>query len=442
MLLHHGACRDRAAERKSLTHFVQSTHGGPRTTMAHKEVPVEFLEFGVFVAKLDRPWTETPFVYQGFVLQTEQQLAALKKYCKKVYVDPEKMQVVVAPKLLTLPPSTRAVIAEQAKETVRGAIVYKELATVEDELPRARTVFTQTTAIVQSMSRAVVTGNALDGNRATQAVTEITDSVVRNPDAMMLLITMREKAQETLNRSTQVSVYMTVFGRFLQLERERLELLGLIGLLQDVGMLKLTPGMPARRSDLTGEEEVIFKTHVTHGVEILSKTPGLPAELPGLASLHHERYDGSGYPRGLKGSAISQIGAIAGIVDAFDMLTAPAPYGMQMPPSNALNVLFQNRGTQFHAALVEQFIQCVGAFPVGSVVELNSGEVGVVITQNLVKRLQPRVMVVQDANGNPIHPHKILDLVKEPMATRDEPYRIRRTLDQTTVKIDTRELFL
>ncbi len=411
--------------------------------MAHREVPVEFLEFGMFVAKLDRPWTETPFVYQGFVLQTEQQIEALKKYCKVVYVDPEKRQEVVAPRLLTLPPSsTRQVIAEQSKEKVRGTVVYKELAKVEDELPRARSVFTQTNAIVHTMSRAVVTGNALDGNRAKQAVTEITDSVVRNPDAMMLLVTMRDNAEETLNRSTQVSVYMTVFGRFLQLERESLETLGLIGLLQDVGMLKLPAGIPGRRADLAPEEDEIFKSHVTHSVEILSQTAGLPADLPSLASLHHERYDGSGYPRGLKGSAISQTGAIAGIVDTFDMLTAPAPYGMQMPPSNALNVLFQNRGTQFHAALVEQFIQCVGAFPVGSVVELNSGEVGVVITQNLVKRLQPRVMVVQDAKGNPIHPHKVLDLVNEPMVTPDEPYRIRRTLDQSTVKIDSRELFL
>ncbi len=411
--------------------------------MAHREVPVEFLEFGMFVAKLDRPWTETPFVYQGFVLKTEQQIEALKKYCKVVYVDPEKRQEVVAPRLLTLPPSsTRQVIAEQSKEKVRGTVVYKELAKVEEELPRARSVFTQTNAIVHTMSRAVVTGNALDGNRAKQAVTEITDSVVRNPDAMMLLVTMRDNAEETLNRSTQVSVYMTVFGRFLQLERESLETLGLIGLLQDVGMLKLPAGIPGRRADLAPEEDEIFKSHVTHSVEILSQTAGLPADLPSLASLHHERYDGSGYPRGLKGSAISQTGAIAGIVDTFDMLTAPAPYGMQMPPSNALNVLFQNRGTQFHAALVEQFIQCVGAFPVGSVVELNSGEVGVVITQNLVKRLQPRVMVVQDAKGNPIHPHKVLDLVNEPMATPDEPYRIRRTLDQSTVKIDSRELFL
>ena len=438
-MLLHAALAERAPRAEN--RLLQLSDSDAR--MAHKEVPVEFLEFGMFVAKLDRPWTETPFVYQGFVLKTEQQLNALKKYCKTVFVDPEKKEVVVAPRLLTLPPaSARQAIVEQSKEKVRGTVIYKELATVEDELPRARTVFSQTNAIVHSMSRAVITGNALDGDRAKQAVNEITDSVVRNPDAMMLLVTMRDKAEETLNRATQVSVYMTVFGRFLQLERERLEVLGLIGLLQDVGMLKLPAGIPGRRSDLALAEDELFKTHVTHSVEILSQTAGLPAELPSLASLHHERYDGSGYPRGLKGSAISQTGAIAGIVDTFDMLTAPAPYGMQMPPSNALNVLFQNRGTQFHAALVEQFIQCVGAFPVGSVVELNSGEVGVVITQNLVKRLQPRVMVVQDASGNPIHPHKVLDLVNEPMVTPDEPYRIRRTLDQTTVRIDSRELFL
>lgn len=438
-MLLHAALAERA--RRHQNRLLRLSGYGAR--MAHREVPVESLEFGMYVAKLDRPWTETPFVYQGFVLQTEQQLEALKKYCKVVYVDPEKRQEAVAARLLALPPgSARQVIAEQSKEKVRGTVVYRELASVEDELPRARSVFTQTNAIVHTMSRAVSTGNALDGDRAKQAVSEITDSVVRNPDAMMLLVTMRDKAEETLNRSTQVSVYMTVFGRFLQLEREHLEILGLIGLLQDVGMLKLPAGLPGRRADLEPAEDEIFKTHVSHSVEILSQTAGLPPELPSLASLHHERYDGSGYPRGLKGSAISQTGAIASIVDAFDMLTAPAPYGMQMPPSNALNVLFQNRGTQFHAALVEQFIQCVGAFPVGSVVELNSGEVGVVITQNLVKRLQPRVMVVQDANGNPIHPHKVLDLVNEPMASPDEPYRIRRTLDQTTVKIDSRELFL
>jgi hypothetical protein len=168
----------------------------------------------------------------------------------------------------------------------------------------------------------------------------------------------------------------------------------------------------------------------------------LPPELPGLASLHHERFDGSGYPRGLRGAGIDLFGLIAGIVDTFDTLTAPPPFGENMSPSNALNIIYKGRGKQFHPALVEQFIQCVGVFPVGCVVELNSGEIAVVIAQNLVRRLQPRIMVVKDAHGNPLIPYKMLDLMKEPKIRPGEAYRIQRTLEYDTVKIDPRELFL
>jgi HD-GYP domain-containing protein (c-di-GMP phosphodiesterase class II) len=400
--------------------------------MAHREVSVDALEFGMFVAKLDRPWTETPFMFQGFVLKTEQQLTAIRKYCKTVYVDPEKEDRSVA----------RGAGGGGGGEKIRGDVVYKEVASVEAEAPRARAAIAQTTTVVESLSKAVSTGNALDGPRVKEAVTQITASVERNPDAMLLLTRLQQQSEHTLNRAMQISVYMIAFGRFLQLPHDRLELLGMLGLLQDVGMLKLPAGLAERRNSLSGKELETFRTHVDHSAETLSKTPGLPPELPGLATLHHERFDGSGYPRGLKANAIPLLGWIAGIVDTFDMMTAPKPYGEQMPPSTALNVLYNNRGSQFHAALVEQYIQCVGVFPVGSTVELNSGEIAVVIAQNAARRLQPRVMVVRQADGNPMHPHKILDLVKEPKMSPDEPYRIRRTLEHGTVQLDPRELFL
>jgi HD-GYP domain-containing protein (c-di-GMP phosphodiesterase class II) len=410
-----------------------------------REIPVEQLRFGMYVSELDRPWTETPFMFQGFVLKTDRQLEALKKYCKKVYVDPEKIELPDPVRSGSGPiPSAQlsGEIKEQLKQKVRGDVVYKELTRVEEELPRARTVFAETGDVVQKISAKVLTDNVFDAPQAKEAVTQVTDSVVRNPDAMMLLAKMREKGAQTLNRALQVSVYMTVFGRFLQLARDRIETLGTMGLLQDVGFLKLPQGLAERRAALSGAERELFKTHIAHTVETLSKTPGLPPDLPGLASLHHERFDGSGYPRGLKGNALPMLGSIASIVDTFDSLTAPEPYGDNMTPSAALNVLYQNRGSQFHAALIEQFIQCVGVFPVGSVVELNSGEVGVVIAQNQTRRLQPRVMVVKDAAGNPMNPHKILDLVKEPKWTPEEPYRIKRTLESDKVQIDPRELFL
>jgi len=398
--------------------------------MELREIPVEQLTFGMFVAKLDRPWTETPFVFQGFVLKSEKQLEALKQYCKHVYVDPEKEDVREA---------TKVTAADIAK--VRGSTVYKEAASVEVELPRAQKAFTNTTVVVKELSRVVESGNSIDSARSREAAAQITESVVRNPDAMALLTKLQEKSGATLSRAVEISVMMTIFGRFLQLPPERLEILGMLGLLQDVGKLKL-PTELATRGPRTPEEIELYQTHVNHSVRILSDTPGVPAEIPALASLHHERFDGSGYPRGLRGNAIAFYGLIAGIVDTYDTLTAPQPFGESMSPANALAVIYKGRGKQFHPALVEQFIQCIGVFPIGSVVELNSGEVAVVIAQNMVRRMQPRIMIVKDAKGNPYVPYKMMDLMKEHKFRPDEPYRILRSLEYESVKIDPRELFL
>lgn len=398
--------------------------------MELREIPVEELSFGTFISKLDRPWTETPFMFQGFVLKTDRQLDVLKKYCKHVFIDPEKEER----------PEVRRVTPEDVAK-VRGTTVYKDVASVEVELPKAHNAFAKTTAVVKELSRALEIGNTIDSTRSHEAAEQITESVVRNPDAMALLTKLQEKSGATLSRAVGISVLMTIFGRFLQLPPDRIMILGMLGLLQDVGKLKLPAELAARGPSNDAETE-LYRTHVSHSVRILSETPGLPPELPGLASLHHERFDGSGYPRGLRGDAIAIAGLIAGIVDTFDTLTAPKPWGENMSPSNALSAIYKGRGTQFHPALVEQFIQCMGVYPVGSVVELNSGEIAIVIAQNLVRRMQPRIMVVKDAQGLKMMPYKMLDLMKEPKVRPDEPYRILRSLEYDAVEIDPRELFL
>ena len=177
-------------------------------------------------------------------------------------------------------------------------------------------------------------------------------------------------------------------------------------------------------------------------VEILQAIPGLPADLARIAALHHERHDGSGYPAGLRGSEIGLLGSIAAIVDTFDALTVQRPHADPVSPSAAISMLFKWRGVLFDAHLVEQFIRCIGIFPVGSMVQLNSGETGIVIAQNLAKRLQPRVMVVRDAKGKPMNPQKLLDLSRSPKATADEPYRILGTLESGSVPFEAEELFM
>lgn len=407
-----------------------------------KEVPVEQLQFGAYVSELDRPWTETPFVFQGFILENDQQLEALKKFCKKVYIDTEKASNLPDRSQLKAGPIRPSVRSESVLAGISRRVTYEEKATVDAEMPAARAARGKTEVVLQDVHDAVKVGKVLDVPRVRDAVATMTDSVVRNPDAMLLFSKLKEKSGHALDRAVGVSIYMITFGRFLELPREQLDLLGMLGLLQDVGKVRLPPGLLEKKDPLSEEERRTCHSHVEHSVAILKETAGLPAELPALAALHHERYDGSGYPRGLRGVEIGLFGSIAGLVDCFDAMTLPRPYGEALSPSNALGKLYDWRDTQFDGALIQQLIQCIGIYPVGAAVELNSGEIGIVIAQNLVRRLQPRVMVVLDAKGYPIRPQKILDLVKDPKVNPDTPYRIKRTLEKGSVPIDSSEFFL
>ena len=404
-----------------------------------KQVSVDELQFGMYVAELDRPWTETPFLFQGFELKTEKELATLRQYCKKVLVDTEKGLDLPDRSQLKSGPigSGGSVLA-----SIRSKATYVERATIDAEVPRARAAQSKSQIVLQDAIRSIRAGKALDAPRVREAVTSMTDSVVRNPDAMLLLAKMKEQDTRNFDRALGVSIYAITFARFLQLPREQLDLLGMLGLLQDIGMVRVPAALLNKAESLTEAESEIWKGHVAHSVAILRETSGLPPELPELAALHHERYNGSGYPKGLKGEQIGLFGVIAGLVDCFDTLTQPRPYGEALSPSNALSRLYDWRNTLFDGPLVEQFIQCIGIFPVGAIVELNSGECGIVIAQNLARRLQPRVMVVLDDKGNPLRPHKILDLAKEPKMDPETPYRVKRTLDKSSVRIDPSDFFL
>lgn len=385
-----------------------------------KKIPVQELQLGMFVGELDRPWIGTPFLYQGFVVREPQELEALRKYCREVYIDTERADHSVAR------PASRAAIPGLPGT---GRVEHRETVAVELEWPRARDALEGAGTALTDVFESVRVRKLLDATQARSAVGNMTQSMLRNPDALMLFAAMRHRGGYQLERAMDVSVYMIAFARFLGMDEEDIERAGHVGLLQDIGMLDLPQEMLQKVTRLEPAEFKIIRGHVARGREVLAGTSGLPAEVAQIAALHHERYDGSGYPGGLKSDALGVIGAIAGIVDTFDALTVKRPYAEAMSPSNALNLLFRMRGRSFHPQLVEQFIRCVGYFPVGSIVELNSGEVGVVIAQNAEQRLQPKVMVVRDARGQPLRPQKFLNLARLPKASGVEPYRIRRTLE-------------
>ena len=388
-----------------------------------KFISVNELSFGVYVTQLDRPWTETPFVFQGFLLNSEAQLATLHKFCKSVCIDTEKGADV---KSTPAGSGTFTVL-----QSIRQKVTYEEKIEVNVELPAAREAHIKTTAVLTDVFGSIQSGKALDAPRIQGAVTSMTESVVRNPDAMLLLARMKEKDAKTLERAMSVSIYMITFGRFLSLPREQLHVLGLLGLLQDVGKLRLPDELLYKTDPLSPLEIAVCKKHLQHSIAILKETTGLPEELPALAALHHERVDGSGYPMGLKGPQIGLVGCIAGLVDSFDAMTESKPYGETMPPARALKLLYDERNTKYDGPLVEQFIQCIGTYPVGAIVELHSGEIGIVIARNPRMKLYPRVMVIYDVHKKPLKATKII-----------QEAGIKRTLPKGSVEIDTAKYFL
>jgi HD-GYP domain-containing protein (c-di-GMP phosphodiesterase class II) len=402
-----------------------------------KTVPVGELKFGMYVAELDRPWTDTPFKFQGFVLENQQQIEILQQHCKLVFVDPDRSEV-----LAKLPDSTLMPMKSALDLSRTKVKKYAEQAPIEQEFVTAvREHAAGAAAVNEAVLAPLKAGGTLDAQRVNEAVNGLTESVLRNPDAMLLFTQLKAKGDYTQSHALDCSVYMTVFGRFLEMSPEDIALLGHLGLLQDVGKVRVPTALIEKRERLAEEELAALRKHVEHSAEILRETSHLPGALPELALLHHERHDGSGYPRKLKSKEIGLIGSIAGIVDTFAALTARRPYAEALAPSTALSILYKHRGTLLDGFLVEQFIRCIGIFPLGSVVELNNGETGIVIAQNLAKRLLPRIMVVRDAAGNPLKPQKLIDLSREPKTASGEPYRIRRTLEYGRVPVQAEALF-
>jgi HD-GYP domain-containing protein (c-di-GMP phosphodiesterase class II) len=401
-----------------------------------KKVAVTDLQFGMYVYELDRPWTDTPFVFQGFVIKTQQQLDVLHKFCKHVFVDTVRAEGEAPPEAAL--PAGAGPIAADLHGT--GKVIHVERASVEMELANATEVRASAELTVQRAFEAIRGEEALDSSEVKLAVGNMTDSMLRNPDAMILFNSLHERGGYQLMRAIKVSTYMIAFARFLGMDAAAIERAGMVGLLQDVGMLKIPEEIRAKKGRLTPQEMEMVRGHVAQTVEQLRQTPGLSPEIAEVAALHHERHDGSGYPLGKKGASLGVLGAIAGIVDVFDALTSERPYAAPMSPSNALNFLTKLRDKAFHPVLVEQFVRCIGFFPVGSVVELNTGEVGIVISQNPAKRLLPRVILVRDEQGNPMRPQKLLDLARLPTASGGEAYRVRRTLEYGKAGVSAKDI--
>ena len=395
--------------------------------MIKKRIAAQDLRLGMYVVELDRPWLGTSFAFQGFQVNSREEIESLRSYCTNVYVDPER---------------DGATGAARPAPPLRGSVVYAEERPLEKELVAARDIYGRCQETLQALMAQLEREVDIDATVLAKAVASMTESIRRNPDAMLLLNRLQAKDSHELTRAMDTSILMVTFGRFLQYPGERLEALGLAGMLLDIGKVRSEPIQYVQRPLYVREPDPLVRAHVDASVELIRGAAGLSPQVAEIVAQHHERQDGEGYPRGIGADAITIDGAIAALVDAYVELTCRRPDAEPVTPSNALSLLHKLRGTLFHEALVEQFIQCIGIYPVGGAVELNTGEVALVIAQNLVRRLQPRVMLVLDRGGALITPHRIIDLIREPQNAAGDIYRIRRTLPKEALPIDVKEFFI
>jgi putative nucleotidyltransferase with HDIG domain len=420
---------------------------GGDVTQVKKKIGVEELRVGMYVAELDRPWLETPFMFQGFTIRSTEEIEQLRRYCQHVYVASENPDEIAATARRTRVPVSTPSPAIHAARQARAAAIeqdllrlnnhpsarphYDDLTTLEEEIEGVRETYREARHYVSRIMDDVRVGKSLDVEETRLMVNELVESVVRNPDALTCFTQLKKKHEYTAQHSLRVCVLALIFGRQLGFERDRLRELGIGALLHDVGKARIPLEILDKPTALESHEIEIMKRHVPLGVEILEDTPGIPATAIEVARGHHERYDGNGYIEGLRGDEIGMYGLIAGIVDCYDAITSDRVYHAGISPHAALKRMYEWRGSAFHPKLIEQFIQCLGIYPVGSVVQLNSGEVGVVAALNRLRRLKPRVVLVRRPDNTPYPNMPAVNLVNR--TNRDgRPCEIERVLDTET----------
>lgn len=507
-------------------------------------IAVQHLSLGMFVVELDRPWIDTPFLMQNFLIQANQELDALRACCKYAYVDlklsrngmtdkilaaeiasrsvidsplhsqslrltseapileqdaHQKRAIATRPNdsrdILVVKRATRArfasafgltqseVIGSDGKSWFDGATSflarilghgkikreenkspddtagdqlaqirellppsvelhpYPELGDVKEELPRASLTFQESEATINALLQDIRSGREVQVKDVGQVVENIVDSMISHPDAMMWVARLRDEDLYTYNHGVKVALYMVALGRHIGLPRSELAHLGMIGILADVGKTRVPRELLDKPGGLSPEEFEKVKEHVALGLEILGSDDTLPPEVRDGIAQHHERLDGSGYPNGLSGEAIGIYGRIAGLADCFAALVSTRPYANPSPPQLALMNLYQWSGASFHEPLVEQFVQAVGIFPVGSTVELSNGEVAVVLAHNRVRRLEPKVMVLTAPDKSPLAKPFARNLLVQRNDEHARPPHIVRGLPSGAYGLKTRDYY-
>jgi HD-GYP domain-containing protein (c-di-GMP phosphodiesterase class II) len=355
------------------------------------EIAVADLKVGMHVCGLDRPWLETPFILQGFVVGSVEDIDEIAKYCRFVQV-----QVGVEVHV----PVVKRMPVEKSHKKMRRRETYSPSHSVGREIERARGAHADARALTRSFMDDARLGRAIDINQVKNTVSECVNSILRNHDAMMWLSRIRDKDAYTSEHSLNVGLLAITFGRHLGLGGEDLHRLGISGMLHDVGKMRTPLEILNKEGALSEKEFEVIRNHPQHGRDILMQHRNVYLGAVDVAHSHHEALDGSGYPRRLPSSSISELTRIVTLCDVYDAITSDRCYKNGKSSLDALHIIYAQRGVKFDATLAEQFIQCIGLYPTGSIVELRTGEIGIVISRQHYRHL-PKVLILRDGDKQP-----------------------------------------
>jgi HD-GYP domain-containing protein (c-di-GMP phosphodiesterase class II) len=357
-----------------------------------KKIKVDQLKPGVYIDSLNCDWLNHPFLTNKIRIKTEQDIDKIIRHgINEVYIDTDKgLDIVDAPTKKEVDQAIQKEINNiadsQSKPISRTPL--------KEELMHAKDIINDTKKTMQSIMEDVRIGKQIELDNVNSVVDKISESILHNKDALISLVRIRLKDEYTYIHSLAVCALLVAFGEHLNFDYKTIRAIGIGGLLHDIGKVRIPLEILNKNGKLTEDEFTIVKEHVKHSSYIVRGHSEIDDISAYVVSQHHERLNGTGYPGNLKGDEISLYGQMSAIADVYDALTSDRCYHDKSLPTEVLRKLFEWSGSYFNKDLMEQFICCVGIYPVGTLVRLESGLLGIVVDHGEKGLLYPVVRVI------------------------------------------------
>lgn len=363
---------------------------------------------GMKIIDLDLPWLSNPFLYATErIIESQEDIdKIISEGFLEAYVDLNTKQD-------SKPGDSHQEIEKSLPPNTLTANKDKlpPIIPLEQELPAARVLYDDSVRFARKTIQDLRQGETLSIKNGEKLVDEIIKSITRNYNALLGLIKLRTRDEYTYTHCINVSVLSALLASQLELDEETIRKIGVAGLFHDIGKAQIPDEILNCPRRLTEKEFEVMKKHPELGLKNVDSSTLPPEILSGIRD-HHEKINGTGYPRGLKGDELSLVARIISIVDVYDALTSKRVYKDPMLPHQALSLMYTMRGEEFDETLLEHFIRSQGIYPVGSVVELNNGWRGVVVQITPERPLYPQVALLRTPSGKNMY-GELIDLAKE-----------------------------